>query len=218
MAVHVGALMPPRCQRCSSAPRSYTLSLLTKPSCIVSRCQQRAVKEWWASIHFDWRTMLHNGPVLHTGMASQKRDHSTMAALWKGARMKRELDVSIRTVKSLQMRAQRDDALKKQCVSVILTCSLKSLCATLYKPAQVMIFKCFSNQVWEGHYLADSFLSITEANLSFTGCELEITSCIHHNDLQYHVNVNKTGSYFENAGKNFTATLNCNSNSYNDVK
>lgn len=49
-------------------------------------------------------------PVSHIYMGSQKRDHSTIVALWKGPWIKRWSGVSPRTVKSLQIRAPGDKA------------------------------------------------------------------------------------------------------------
>lgn len=85
-------------------------SFLPKHHVLFPFCQQRAMQKWRASIYFDWRTILHNGPVLHICTASQKRDLSTIVVLWKGALIKTLPNVSICTVKLLQIGAQGDNA------------------------------------------------------------------------------------------------------------
>lgn len=74
IAVHIGAsratAMP--------TPRSYMLNLLTKLLCIVFLLSAQRHCES-GGIHFDWGTILHNGPALHVCTASQKRDHTTVA-------------------------------------------------------------------------------------------------------------------------------------------
>ncbi len=59
MSVHIGALMPPWCQRCGSTPRSYILNLLTKPSCIVSLLSAESDAKV-VGFHSLWLT--HNTP------------------------------------------------------------------------------------------------------------------------------------------------------------
>lgn len=59
MPVHIRALMPPQCQRCSSTPHSYLLKLLTKTSCVVSLLSAESNAKV-AGFHLLWLT--HNTP------------------------------------------------------------------------------------------------------------------------------------------------------------
>lgn len=76
MAAHIGDLMPPRCQWSSTTLGSCMIQLLTKPKC----CDAKVV----GSVHGDWNTSCTVSRVAHICVSSQKRDHSTMTALWKG--------------------------------------------------------------------------------------------------------------------------------------
>lgn len=126
-----GALMPPWCQRRGSTPRSYILNCLNKPSCIVSPLSAESDAKWWPSIHFDWRTMLHNGPrVEHMHSQPKEGSQHNGDALKRRLWIKRWPDVSIFAVTSLQIRAHGDNAplpaREKQCVSVAWSMSASS--------------------------------------------------------------------------------------------
>lgn len=105
-----GALMAARCQHCSSTPHSSVLDCLNKPWRIVCPLSAGSHAEWWASIHNDWRTMLHNGPrVEHTHSQPKEGSQHNGDALKRKEWIKRCSDVSVCAVTSLQRRAHGDN-------------------------------------------------------------------------------------------------------------
>ncbi len=84
MAGHIGALVPPWCQRCSSAPHSSTCGRLSEPSCIVSLLSAQSNAKV-VGFHSLWLTQgapqwprvahMHNQP---------KEGSHTIETLWKG--------------------------------------------------------------------------------------------------------------------------------------